>query len=70
MLRGMRLNDHPCSLFFVYVQLQAAGSGVDQRLSVYYPDKHCVPLSDTDAHICIEFIRTNRATHVNDTGNL
>ena len=70
MLRGMHLNDHSFLLCFGYVQLQATGSAVDQRLDVYCPDNHFVPLTDTDAHICMEFIRTNRAAHVNETGNL
>lgn len=72
MLRGTCPNDRSCLLCFGCVQLQAAGRAVDQRLDVYCPDNHFAPLTDTDAdaHICMEFIRTNRAAHVNETGNL
>lgn len=70
MLRGMHLHDHSCLFCFGYVQLQATVSAVDQRLHVDCSDNHFVPLTDTGAHICMDFIRTNRAVHINETGNL
>lgn len=60
----MCLNDHSCLFCFGYVVLQTTGSAVGQRLSVYCPDNNLIPLTDTDAPFCMEFISTNRAEDV------